>query len=416
MRSTPAPTVHVGDPPRWRRPLVLAAKVLTVVGLLAGVAFNLIGLPPLREWGEIYRLDLDVYRIGGRALLDGVDLYGVLPATSVDIPLPFTYPPMAALAFAPMAVLPLAVASTVMTLMTMVLLAVTVAVTVRSLADLGARDTAWVAAAGTAAAFALEPVWSTFDYGQINVVLMCLVVLDVLPRRTPWPRGLLVGFVTAIKLTPAVFVLYFLLARRFRAAATVVASFLGFTALGFVATVDGSVRYWTDVLIDSDRIGHPGYVANQSLTGMLARLGLDDGPRTLLWLACSVVVGLIAVVAMHRALAVGDRLTALCVNAVLGLLVSPVSWSHHWVWSVPILVLCIHAGLVRRSLALPVLAVIGALVLHFPAHWRLGPGRWDGLGWPMWDQIQASSYVWWGVAFLVVAAVLPRRRTPEPVA
>ena len=69
MRSSPAPTADVGDPPRWRRPLVVAAKVLTVVALLAGIAFNLIGLPPLREWGEIYRLDLDVYRIGGRALL-----------------------------------------------------------------------------------------------------------------------------------------------------------------------------------------------------------------------------------------------------------------------------------------------------------------------------------------------------------
>ncbi|KQU03234.1 hypothetical protein ASG56_17045 [Rhodococcus sp. Leaf7] len=377
--------------------------------MVAGIAFNVIGLPPLREWGAIYRLDLDVYRIGGRALLDGVNLYGVLPATSVDIPLPFTYPPMAAVSFAPMAILPLEVASSIMTAMTMVLLAVTVAVCLRSLVSLSTSTTAWVTGGITAAAFALEPVWSTLDYGQINVVLMCLVVLDVLLKKTPWPRGMLIGFVTAVKLTPAVFVLYFLLRRQYRAAVVTGLSFLAFTALGFLATFSDSVQYWTEVLFDSSRIGGPGYISNQSITGMLARLGLDEGTRSLVWIACSAVVGVLAVLAIRRALAAQEYLLALCVNAALGLLVSPVSWSHHWVWTVPMLMVLVHVGVTRRAPAMVALAVIGAVLLHYPSHWRLAPGRWNGLGWPLWDQIQASSYVWWGLVFVIAVAVVPLR-------
>jgi alpha-1,2-mannosyltransferase len=407
--TLPTAPPYTGPGASLPRPVTMILKVAVCVGLVAGIAFNVIGLPPLREWGAIYRLDLDVYRIGGRALLDGVNLYGVLPATSVDIPLPFTYPPMAAVSFAPMAILPLEVASSIMTAMTMVLLAVTVAVCLRSLVSLSTSTTAWVTGGITAAAFALEPVWSTLDYGQINVVLMCLVVLDVLLKNTPWPRGMLIGFVTAVKLTPAVFVLYFLLRRQYRAAVVTGLSFLAFTALGFLATFSDSVQYWTEVLFDSSRIGGPGYISNQSITGMLARLGLDEGTRSLVWIACSAVVGVLAVLAIRRALAAQEYLLALCVNAALGLLVSPVSWSHHWVWTVPMLMVLIHVGVTRRAPAMVALAVIGVVLLHYPSHWRLAPGRWNGLGWPLWDQIQASSYVWWGLAFVIAVAVVPLR-------
>ncbi|MGB7363180.1 MAG: glycosyltransferase 87 family protein [Rhodococcus sp. (in: high G+C Gram-positive bacteria)] len=389
------------------RPVILLAKAAVCVGLVAGILFNFVGLPPLREWGSIYRLDLDVYRIGGRALLDGVNLYGALPRTSVNIPLPFTYPPMAAVSFAPMALLPLTWASAIMTVMTMVLLAVTIAVCLRSLVSMSTSTTVWITGGITSFAFALEPVWSTLDYGQINVVLMCLVVLDTLSKKTPWPRGLLIGFVAAVKLTPAVFVLYFLLRRQYRAALMSGLSFLGFTAIGFMATFDDSVQYWTEVLFDSGRIGGPGYVSNQSLTGMLARLGLEPGPRTVAWVLCSAVVGVLALIAIRRALRAEEYVLALGVNAALGLLISPVSWSHHWVWTVPLLMAFVHIGVARRAPLLPAVAVAGVLLLHYPAHWRLGPGRWSGLGWPLWDQIQASSYVWWGLASIVAVAVVP---------
>lgn len=124
----------------------------------------------------------------------------------------------------------------------------------------------------------LEPVTSTLNYGQINIVLMMFVAPDCLPKKTRWPRGVLIGLVAAVKLTPAVFVLFFLLRKDFRAAVVSALSFAVFTAIGFALTWSDSVKYWTETIIDSDRIGGPGYPANQSITGVLARLGMDELP------------------------------------------------------------------------------------------------------------------------------------------
>ena len=412
-----APTRWVGPSLRVPLPVAVLVKVSICVGLVMGVVYNLIGFPPLnRDFGNIYHIDLDVYRIGGSAFVHGVNLYGSLPATAIGKPLPFTYPPLAAIAFGPMSAFSLDTASTIMSVMTMVLLAVSVFVALRALVSMKFSTTLWSTAAVSAAAFAIEPVWSTFDYGQINVVLMCLVLLDVLTRRTPWPRGTLIGLVAAIKLTPAVFVLYFLLRRDYRAAIATGLSFLAFTALAFVVTWSDSVQYWTEVIVDSDRIGGPAYISNQSITGMLARLGMSDFSRTVVWLLLSSVVLAIAVVAIRRALAAGEILLALCVNAVLGLLISPVSWSHHWVWAVPLMLALGYTAAKRRSVTMGAVVIIGLALMHWPAHWRLGNGRWNGLGWPLWDQIQASSYVWWGVATIVAVAFLPRwgsKRSPS---
>ncbi|TXP70598.1 DUF2029 domain-containing protein, partial [Escherichia coli] len=145
----------------------------------------------------------------------------------------------------------------------------------------------------------------------------------------------LIGLVAAVKLTPAVFVLFFLLRKDFRAAVLSVLSFAVFTAIGFALTWSDSVKYWTETIVDSDRIGGPAYPPNQSITGVLARLGLDELPRSILWLALSVVVLAIAAVAMRKAFAAGETALALTINAMFGLLVSPVSWSHHWVWAIP---------------------------------------------------------------------------------
>ncbi|MGU3434082.1 glycosyltransferase 87 family protein [Actinomycetes bacterium M1A6_2h] len=412
--TTQDPAAYSGPIVTVPAPVRLLGKVVVSIAVVVGVLYNLAGFPPLRDFGFPYRIDLDVYRIGGGALLDGIDLYGVLPRTFYDIPLPFTYPPLAAISFSPMALIPLNAAGTIMSLMSMGTLAVTVFVVLRALVPLRLSTTLWFTAAICAGAFALEPVWSTFDYGQINIVLMCLVTVDVLLKKTPWPRGTLIGAVTAIKLTPAVFVLYFLVKRDYRAAIATGVSFLVFTAIGFAITFSNSVRYWTEVLIDSSRIGNPPYISNQSITGMLARLGMAESTRTMLWIALSAVVLAVAAVAIHRALRARQPVLALCVNAVLGLLVSPVSWSHHWVWAVPLMAALGYVALTCRSIVFAVLVIAGVALMHYPAHWRLGQGRWNGLGWPVQDQLIASSYVWWGLACIVAVALLPDGRVRRP--
>ncbi|MFC9518747.1 glycosyltransferase 87 family protein [Nocardiaceae bacterium NPDC056970] len=404
-----------GTPPKstWNPAAVVAARVVIAAAFTIGALFYLVGFPGLRDVGFQYRIDLDVYRLGGAVFAAGNPLYadGALPAMFYGQHLPFTYPPLAAVVFAPMSWISLQAAGAVLTVLS---LAALVATLVLALASIGVHPRTtlvWTALAGAAAALTLEPVSSTFDYGQVNILLMVFVAADCLLKKTPWPRGVLIGFVAAVKLTPAVFILYFLFRKDFRAAVTTGVSFVLFGAIGFLVARADSWEYWTDTLFDSNRIGGPAYPANQSITGVLARLGLDPSMRTALWLALSLAVLALAAVAMHRAFAAGLPVVALFVNALFGLLVSPVSWSHHWVWVAPLLLVLAVAAYRRRSVALG--AVVGASWLLFvlAPHWELGVGRWEGTGWPLWDQFLVSSYVWWALAVIVaVVLCLGRRR------
>ena len=389
----------------------IVARVAVLSAVVVGVLYHLVGFPGLGELGTKYRIDLDVYRLGGAMFREGPTLYGSMPPTSVGIYLPFTYPPLSAVLFSPLSFVSLQVAGIVLTILSIGALAATIRLTLRSLGFDTRTILLWGTLGVLAVAFALEPVDSTLDYGQINIVLMALVTVDALAKK-PWlPRGVLIGLAAAIKLTPAVFVLYFLVRKDFRAAVMTGVGFLVGTGIGFLATWSDSVQYWTTVLFDSSRIGRPAYPPNQSLTGMLARLGLGDDARTVLWLGLGAAATALVVFAMWRAVRAGENALALSLNAVLGLLVSPVSWSHHWVWAVPLIVVLAVLAYRRRSVLWGSVAAVGAVLLWIAPHWALGPGRWSGLDWPLWDQFLASSYVWWALAAAAVAAVTI---TPSP--
>ena len=388
------------------------SRIVAVIAASIGVLFHLNGFPGLRPLGEHYRLDLDVYRLGGQVFAEGGDLYGQLPPIATGTTLPFTYPPISAALFSPLSSVSLYAASITVTALSMLLLFVTVVATLTSLGIRPQTLVWWSAGAAFAVSvLVLEPVTSTLNYGQINIVLMAFVALDCLPKKTPWPRGLLIGFVAAVKLTPAVFVLFFLLRKDFRAAVVSVLSFAVFTAVGFALTWSDSVKYWTETIVDSDRIGGPAYPPNQSITGVLARLGFDELPRSILWLALSVIVLAVAAVAIRKAFAAGQIALALTINAMLGLLVSPVSWSHHWVWAVPFTIVLAVLGYRRRNALLLALVAVGLALMLYPPHWNLGEGRWSGLGWPLVDQFAASGYVWWALVSIVALAVVDLSRT-----
>ena len=270
---------------------------LLTAAALAWAAWRLLGHTP-------YRIDIDVYRMGGRAWLDGRPLYadGAMFHTQGGLDLPFTYPPLAAVAFAPFALLSLHVASVAITLTTLVLLVVVDDDRADPAGRVAARPAVtgepawlrrcWLAAAIVAPAVVyLEPIRSNFDFGQINVVLMTLVIADCVPRRTPWPRGLLLGLAIALKLTPAVFLLYFLLRRDTRALLVTAASAVVATLVGFAFAWRDSLEYWTETVRNTDRIGTATLNTNQNIAGALARLGLGEGERFVLWtLACFAVL------------------------------------------------------------------------------------------------------------------------------
>jgi alpha-1,2-mannosyltransferase len=401
------------NPPRWARIALAAVSAAAAAYFLVSVSRHGI------HFGR-YRIDLDVYRIGGRAWLDGRPLYGPLPPTRAGIGLPFSYPPAAAVALAPLALVPMTVAGTGLTLATMALVAVVLGVFLRRLGGPG-----WLAAWLLPLALFLEPVRATMHYGQVNVVLMALVSLDCLAAAPRWPRGALTGVAAAMKLTPAAFVLFFLLRRDYRAAATAGLAFAAVTGAGFALAPADSARYWTSVVLAPGRAGNPIYAANQCLAAVLARAGLAPGTtaETVAWLALSAVVLALATRGMRRALAAGEDCWALCLNALAALLISPVSWSHHWVWCVPVLLTL--ASLSRRSGSLrddslrqggrragrartpAVLAVLGLAGFAAGPQWWLPNAANRELGWALWQQAAGSYYVLFAVLVLAWSAARP---------
>ena len=405
----------------WR-----AAQLLIVAGL-AYAAWTLLGHIP-------YRIDIEVYRMGGQAWLHGRPLYAgdATFHTRIGLNLPFTYPPRAAVLFSPFAWLSLNAASVAITVITLVLLLLSTWIVLTRL-DVWqdsalAREPAWLRRCWLAAGIVapaviyLEPIAANFAFGQINVVLMTLVIADCVPRRTPWPRGLLLGVAIALKLTPAVFLLYFVLRRDGRSALTAFGSFVAAGLLGFVLAWRDSVEYWTTTVRHTDRIGSAALNTNQNIAGALARLGLGQSTHFVLWtLACFAVLGL-TVWAVRRVLAAGEPTLGLMCVALFGLVVSPVSWSHHWVWALPTVTVLSVLAYRRRNLALAAVTAAGvALMVWIPLE-LLPKHHEETASW--WRQLLGMSYVWWALAVLLVAGLTVRspavnlRRSPgsAPVA
>ncbi|HVK25270.1 MAG TPA: glycosyltransferase 87 family protein [Actinokineospora sp.] len=347
--------------------------------------------------------DIDVYRAGGRAWLDGMSLYGPeFGATVAPNPLGFTYPPISAVLFSALAVVPRWLAIGVFSVAGLAAMGAAVWLAARRIAPDAARGAA--VAIGLVAGTVAEPVRDTLTFGQINLILMGLVALDCLLPRTPWPRGLLIGIAAAIKLTPAFFVLYFLARREWRPVLVAGATAVAVAALGFALSPGDSVRYWTEALFDTGRIGRPEMAANQSVAGVLHRLGLSSGGSgtSVLWLVLAVALVLVACLLVARLRAAGDNVGALVGLAAVGLLVSPVSWSHHWVWIAPTLVY-----LVGRRWWIG--AGVAAVVFAVGPQWLL-PRR-DGLEleWSTLEQVVGNAYVW--LALVLVIALCSGRLT-----
>jgi alpha-1,2-mannosyltransferase len=358
-----------------------------------------------------YRIDLDVYRTGARVLLHGGDLYGRLPRLGDGHELPFTYPPFAALAFSPLTLLGYSAANWLLTAVTIVSIAASLwCFAVNTAAEAGARMRRLLPWA-LPAALLLEPIRSTLTYGQINALLMALVAFDCLTRAPRWPRGILVGIAAAVKLTPAVFLLFFLLRRDSRSAARAGLSFAACTGAGFALAPHDSLRYWTQIAYQPTRIGGIAYASNQSILGTLARLGLGNPARTWLWLALCLLVAALAVTGMRGVLKANQVTYALLLNAAAGLLISPISWSHHWVWAAPALLTCLSTTNPNRRRP-PTFAVLALLTFAIAPHWLLPSGGGRELHWSWWQQAAGDSYALTGLAALTQAAI--KKLLPRP--
>jgi len=387
-------------PRRVRRPWTRAGLVL--VGVTALVVYVLPGLPgPAVHWPL---WDVRVYWWGGQqATAGGGALYA--PGT----PLTFTYPPFAALLFAVFAGAPIGVLKGVLTVGSLVAL---VALCGLSLGAAGVRRRPESVFAMSAIALLTWPVAYTLHLGEVNLILAALIGADVLRRNDGgWWQGIGTGLAAGIKLTPLIFVAYLALTGRVRAAVTATGVFAATVAAGSAWLPARSRAFWLGgVFYNQSRIGNPANPSDQSLAGAVARLaGTGDPPRAW-WLVTALAVGLaglaVAVWAHHR----GHRLAGFVCCAVTGLLVSPISWTHHWIWDVPLLVWLTTTAWRRRSWRYALAAAAGVaifsgfLAIPWPGH-PASPGL----------MAASDQYVLYGLALLAGTALdLARERGGLP--
>jgi alpha-1,2-mannosyltransferase len=321
--------------------------------------------------------DLSVYQYGGRSALDGVPLYGLDdPVTG----LPFTYPPFAAVLMAPLAVLPTWLAAALWTGASVAALAAVIVV-VRT--AFGRLSPGWLVALLAGGALLLEPVWQNLTFGQVNLVLMLAVLVDVLRPERRW-SGVLVGIAAGVKLTPLVFVVLLVLIGRRTAAGRAVLAFAGTVMVGFLAMPGSAAAYWNAHLVDPSRVGPPALAHNQSVYGVLTRL-LDGGPPLLLWLAVTGLLSLAVLAVGAVWWRRGDRVLGTCLAALAMLIASPVSWSHHWVWAVPVALAVWER---HRGVAVAWTAVFVARPVVWPPY---GQGR--EYGWAPWEHLVGNAYL-----------------------
>jgi alpha-1,2-mannosyltransferase len=292
------------------------------------------------------QVDLMVYRFAADRLLQGLDLYST-GLTGKPGELLFIYPPFAAVCAVPLALLGAAETQWLWLLGTVV--ALTYAV-VRMLRSMGMRvGSALISLTALLVGVIawLEPMRLTVELGQINIILLLLVVGDLCQTRDSKWSGIGVGLAAGLKLTPALFIVYLLLTRRIRAAAMATATFVATVGVGFIVAPRDSVTYWLQgKFADVNRISHDP-LANTSIAGLLLRLHLPVTSAHVAAVAVAIVAVVIAAIAYRR----GQSILAIAVVGMASAAASPFSWSHHWVWFAPLVVHLGYRGFVLGSRA-----------------------------------------------------------------
>src|SRR5580704_3254476 len=361
----------------------------------AGLMVLLLELVLLIGFVAVYRpFDLNIYLWGGRAVTHGLHLYLVQADANW-----FTYPPFAATLFTPLTGIPALLGRLAWELGSVAALAWACVLTVRLA---GYRATWSVIAAMVAAAFLLEPMYHTLYLGQVNLFLMALVLADLWRVSRGRPAGVGIGVAAAIKLVPGIFIVLLLLTRRTRDAVIAAATFAACGAIGYLVDPSASRLYWTRLFYNTKRVSD-AYISNQSPYAAVVRI-FGGGSHVGSWyLVVPLILGGAGLAVSSVLARRGDWLGAAAVTGTTGLLVSPISWTHHWVWILPALVVLVRGGARAR-----VAAVCAYLLFVLAPMWwtphpaRPGPAQY-GFHWV--TTLIANSFLIAGLAFLVYMAV-----------
>lgn len=389
--------------------------LISGLGIATGLVANKI---LIEKWN--WRTDSTVYLLGGEALVKGESLYAE-PFDLGDISLPFIYPPIGAALFAPFGHFEFITAelagNLIVMLSSLLLLACLYLITN---AVLGGRDHTF---AFTLAAIAwpitlfTEPVWLNADLGQINMLIVALVVYDLLPVKRRIPRGVLIGLAAAIKLTPLAMLLYFLVKKDFRGILNAVVSAVVFTGIGALISWRETKEFFTSTLLDLNASGDSGvstvFQSNSSLQAMIYRwwptaesAAASSLPGTL-WIISSLLTIVAAAVLMHHLFRRGLRVEAVMINAMVMLLISPISWSHHWIWLplwavVFLLRFWFHPS--KPKVVLYSGVALSVLLLILPPKWWFGTDGVDVHQLAWFETLLVSDYTWVSLALMITTA------------
>ncbi|MFI6132487.1 glycosyltransferase 87 family protein [Micromonospora sp. NPDC051141] len=395
-----------------------ARRVVTVLALAAM-------LPALYLPGFVHDyFDLKIYMRAMDWWAAGHPLYDYVQPDRVQGALYFTYPPFAALLLRPFALLPLGVTIAAFTVLTVAGVVVTTRWLVTPVLRRHGLPRVFGLTVAVLLVLAVESTRETITFGQINMLLVVLILADLLfavPQGRRW-AGVGVGLAAALKLFPGIFVLYLLAARRWRAAAVAAATATAATLLAAAVAPHDSWRFWTHELWATDRVGRTDYTGNQSLFGLLSRITAPEEPSRLPWLVLALLVAGYGLWRAARAARAGDALAGLTLTGLVGGLISPITWTHHLYWFIPAVVVLVDAALAadpstatgtRRRRGLLALAVGTGVVIVYGVvtfqDWGAGPARTDD---PV-DFVTRNAYV---LLSLLLLAVLPvRRRTATVV-
>jgi alpha-1,2-mannosyltransferase len=345
------------------RRTIREAVVVAVAFVIAAVAVGPLVLHWLTNHPDLRLVDLDVYRSGGQAVLRGAPVYDFL--TQPPQLLPFTYPPFAVLLAVPLAMVPWPAAQWLWT--ALIFIALTIVVRY-SFARPLARIRSWAPLlTGVLVALCVfpMPLGDQIRFGQVDILLVAMCVADIAPARTRWPRGLLVGLATAIKLVPGVFLVYFWITGRRREAVTATIAAAAATLVTFLILPADSADYWFGALFDSERLGSNTATTNQSIRGMLLRAYLPGPLTALIWLVCAAIIAWLGFRAARRAWLAGDEIRGIAITGLIAVLVSPVAWIHHLAWLVVVFGALTGDGRRRRRVAVAAGAWL-FYVFHIP--------------------------------------------------
>ena len=379
-----------------------------------------------------FPIDMIIYREGVKAFMAGDEVYSV-PMMAGDIALPFLYPPFGALVMVPLAGdwFSDAMAGDIVIILSNLLIGLIVlllafALNKQRVTRFASSDVVSVASLIWGIVLIFEPVRLNNGFAQINIILMALVALDLIPRkRLKWlPQGWLIGVAAAIKITPLAMLLYFLVRKEIKPIITAGISAIVATTIAAAVRWDVTWEYFTVNLLSMGSGGEIGvqtaYQSNSSIKGFLERLYTSQESMetasmitTIIWFCLAIITVVLGGWLMIALMKRGLNIEAFIINAFIMLLISPVSWSHHWVWLTIAIPVLFYRALTWRNLnwvsgiMVSILGLWSLLVLTIPPKWYWG----DNIN--VWEQelvfkVVMSDFVWLALATMAVTAFMLR--------